>query len=268
MNVGGETFAMLEEVPLLYGTTTGARYERYEIERVSGPYWPFGEMKFKVRLFAEGGETVVEQLISSNVGGPLGLWSGVTDTTENGQPVAVPYGFFDGEVTASAANPWKVSPFFAVALTLDSQLGDERIEMIGDPFPVATGCEQGPAASDADALARSIQSDPDLEATAPVAVVVGGSAGLQMDVTLAPGASVCEVIPSTQVLTQDDGHTGPGPPGLNLDQGSRMRLYLLDLPEGLATRILAIVVVAPEARFEAVLEAATPIIESIEFHTD
>ena len=47
-----------------------------------------------------------------------------------------------------------------------------------------------------------------------------------------------------------------------------MRLYLIDLPEGSATRILAIAVVAPEARFEAVLEAAAPIIESIEFHTD
>ena len=123
MNVGGETFAMLEEVPLLYATTTGARYERSEIERVSGPHWPYGEMEFKVRLFAEGGETVVEQLISSNAGGPLGLWSGVTETTENGQPVAVPYGFFDGEVTASAPDPWKVSPFFAVALTLDEPIG-------------------------------------------------------------------------------------------------------------------------------------------------
>ena len=146
--------------------------------------------------------------------------------------MAVPYVFFDGEVTASAPNPWKVSPFFAAALTLDDQVGDERVELVGDPFPVATGCEQGPAPSDASALARSIQSDPDLQVTAPVGVSVGGVGGLAMDVTVAPGASVCEVIPSTQVLTQDDGHTGPGPPGLNLDQGSRMRLYLLDLPEG------------------------------------
>ena len=47
-----------------------------------------------------------------------------------------------------------------------------------------------------------------------------------------------------------------------------MRLYLLDLPEGSATRILAIAIVAPEARFEDVIEAAAPIIESIEFHTE
>ena len=68
---------MLEEVPLLYATTTGAPYERSEIERVSGPHWPYGEMEFKVRLFAEGGETVVEQLIFlDHAGGPLGYESG------------------------------------------------------------------------------------------------------------------------------------------------------------------------------------------------
>jgi hypothetical protein len=45
-----------------------------------------------------------------------------------------------------------------------------------------------------------------------------------------------------------------------------MRLYLVDLPEGSASRIMAIAVVAPEARFDSVLEAATPIIDSIQFH--
>ena len=105
---------MLDEVPLLYGTTTGAPYERSELELVSGPSWPYGAMEFKVRLFADGGQTVVEQLISSDQGGPLGLWSRVTDTTENGQSVAVPYGFFDGEVAAphpprgrsAPSSPW------------------------------------------------------------------------------------------------------------------------------------------------------------------
>ena len=52
------------EVPLLYATTDGAPYERYEIERVSGPRWPYGEMEFTVRLIADGGGTVVEQRIA------------------------------------------------------------------------------------------------------------------------------------------------------------------------------------------------------------
>jgi hypothetical protein len=45
-----------------------------------------------------------------------------------------------------------------------------------------------------------------------------------------------------------------------------MRLYLVDAPEGSSIRILAIAVQAPEARFAQVLEAAAPIIDSIEFH--
>ena len=49
------------DVPLLYATTSGAPYERYEIERVDGPWWPYGRMTFSARLFADGDATVVEQ---------------------------------------------------------------------------------------------------------------------------------------------------------------------------------------------------------------
>ena len=82
-------FGGSEDVPLLYATTTGAPYERSEIERVGGPHWPYGEMDFTVRLFAEGGETVVEQLIQLVNEGPGRqiLWHGASSTTENGQPL-------------------------------------------------------------------------------------------------------------------------------------------------------------------------------------
>jgi hypothetical protein len=53
-----------------------------------------------------------------------------------------------------------------------------------------------------------------------------------------------------------------------LAPGNRIQLYLLDLPEGLSARILAIAVIAPEERFDAVMEEAVPILDSIEFHTD
>jgi hypothetical protein len=81
-----------------------------------------------------------------------------------------------------------------------------------------------------------------------------------MDVRAAPGASVCEAYPGTQVLTPDDDGSWPG---LTLGQGSRMRLYLL--AEGSSSRVLAIAIIAPEARFERVVEAATPVVDSIEF---
>ncbi|HUG75786.1 MAG TPA: hypothetical protein VMM81_09010 [Acidimicrobiia bacterium] len=83
-----------------------------------------------------------------------------------------------------------------------------------------------------------------------------------MDVAVAPGASVCDDSSSSLVLAHAN-DVGRG--WTRLDPGSHMRLYLLDLPEGLTTRILAIAVVAPEARFENVIEAAPPVVDSIEF---
>lgn len=262
-------WSMTEGVPLLYATTTGAPYERSGFEMVSGPAWPFGDMEFNVRLFADGGETMVEQRFSlRHRAGRLWLEyrptnTGVAPTTENGDPVAVPYGYFDGEVTVHAADPWAESFALDPGLVLDQQL-EERLELVGDPLPVETGCEPGSAAADADALAQSIGSDPDFEATAPVAVSVGGIEALRMDVTSAPGASVCEAYPAPMVLKPDDDDSWRG---LALEHGSRMRLYLLDVPEGLSIQVLAIAIVAPEARFQRVIEAAAPIVGSFEFHT-
>ena len=51
-----------------------------------------------------------------------------------------------------------------------------------------------------------------------------------------------------------------------LEPGSRLRLYLVDLPEGMSVQTLAITVVAPEERFDEVIEETAPIIDSIEFH--
>ena len=97
------------EVPLLYATTSGAPYQRSEIERVQGPVWPTGWTEYKVRLFAEA-ETVVEQYFHVvRQDGQLGLVYGHASndipTTENGQSVAVPFSFLDGEVTFTAAPP-------------------------------------------------------------------------------------------------------------------------------------------------------------------
>jgi hypothetical protein len=55
--------------------------------------------------------------------------------------------------------------------------------------------------------------------------------------------------------------------GVALEHGQRMRLYLLDLPMGGSHRILAIAIVAPEQRFERVIQAAKPVVDSFEFHT-
>jgi hypothetical protein len=85
-----DLFGGSEDVPLLYETTTGAPYERFEIEQLSAPDWPDGDMELTVRLFAEGGKTVVEQQIDVffESGRPTfrhNVSRGTT--TENGQPL-------------------------------------------------------------------------------------------------------------------------------------------------------------------------------------
>ena len=47
---------------------------------------------------------------------------------------------------------------------------------------------------------------------------------------------------------------------------ARLRLYLLDLPEGMSARVLGIAIAASEQGFERVMEAAAPTLDSFEFH--
>jgi hypothetical protein len=122
--------------------------------------------------------------------------------------------------------------------------------VVADPL-TATGCESGPAPADAEALVRSIRSNPALEATAPVAVSVGGIDALQIDVVAAPGTSDC----GSMVLFDR----------LSAGQDGPMRLYVLDLPEGMSARILAIGISALDSEFEYVVKAAAPVLDSFEF---
>jgi hypothetical protein len=264
------TTASCGRIPLLYATTSDAPYERFEFELVQGPVWPGGWTEFTVRLFAESGRIVVEQpfIVDRAQDGRLGLVYGTladenVQTTENGEVLGVPYSLLDGGVIFAAASPWY--EFFdygseTIALVNGGDPGDFAV--LADPLPLETGCRQGRAPADAESLARSIRSDSDLEATEPVTVGVGGIEALRMDVVAAPGATVCEYWGTPLVVS---GPRSRDPQGPGLVQGDRMRLYLLDLPEGSSARILAIAIVAPEPSFETVLEQATRIVDSFEF---
>jgi hypothetical protein len=260
------------EVPLLHATTGGSRYERSEIERVQGPVWPAGWIESKVRLFAEDG-TVVEQhfVVIRQKNGRLGLVYGSASeygdpsTIENGQAL---YSMFDGEVTFAAASPWRARLEGPTSMNLEfdckgTGFCSDNLVLAADPL-TGTGCEAGPTPADAEALVRSIRSNPDLETTAPVAVRIGGVNALQMDVRVAPQTSICD---SPLVLAKLR---------VGLLRNDLMRLYLLDLPGGGSGRILAIAIIArdpygkvevSQQDFDQVVEAATPIVESIEFHT-
>jgi hypothetical protein len=81
-------------VPLLYATTEGYRFERFEIGRLEGPVWPAGVYNsVTVRLFARGGEDVVEQVFAVWPGsdGQLTMDSW-RSTTENGEDVPDRFG--------------------------------------------------------------------------------------------------------------------------------------------------------------------------------
>lgn len=201
--------------------------------------------------------------------------------TEKRDPRALTYNFPDVEVTLHAAEPWaEYSPApdespvafndawaGGTALVFD-QDSEETLGLDAHPGAVGTACQSGVAA-DAETLARQIRSDTDLEATAPVRVSVAGVEALRMDVRAASGAEPCSkwgpAYPSAPMVLG----LGSGSGGAALGEGSRMRLYLLDTPwrsDQWSRRVFAVWIVAPETRFEQVLEAAQPILESMEFH--
>ena len=189
-------------------------------------------------------------------------------TTENGKAVPVRFGFLDGEVTYDAPYPaaphsdlWYQAPDVATVVGAARPTGPV---ILADPRPIEhPGCVEAPAPASAEALARSIRSNPDLDADAPVAVTIGGLPALQIDAVLAPNASEC----SWQ--TADSSQSAP----LLLKHapfatgGDRARIFLLDLPGGSA-RVLALVTdnFSDEDSFERPLELAAPILDSIEFH--
>ena len=291
-----------EDIPLLYATSSGAPYERAEFEPVPGTEWPYGFMAFKVRLFA--GDTVVEQLFfmphddpqwfpaDGRLGleyQPDGFGTHIAPTTENGQPVAVPYSFSGGEVTLQPAHPWVFHDGVRVIYLIPegpgvrpTTDGGERTDwdqlvLMADPWLGVAGCQTGPDPADAQALAECIRSNPDLGATAPVPVSVGGAEALMMDVVIAAGATISgtvneqgdfcadgvlsPVFDECGSVTVDGNGVATG-----IATGDWMRLYLFDVAEGSSMRTLAIAIVAPESSFERVVEAAVPVVNSVEFH--
>ena len=176
----------------------------------------------------------------------------------------MPYSFLGGEVTFAAAPPWSLSST-TPDRTSTTLGGATRPSEVSSPCcgtgyrgrnPSARAdqdCDAGPVPADAAALVRSIRSNPDLEASTPVAARVGGIDAVQMDVVALRQPEVGERL--SMVL--DGVWAGE----------DRMRLYLLDLPEGMSARILAIAIVAQESEFERVVNAAEPVLDSFEFHT-
>ncbi|HET9724122.1 MAG TPA: hypothetical protein VFR44_09810 [Actinomycetota bacterium] len=191
---------------------------------------------------------MVEQEIYSHWdgGASVGIEGGLgmaSTTTEDGQPVPMLFAQFDGEVTYSSPSPYSMD------------VGDDGLIDFTDPVVFWSKCARGPVPADAAAFAQAVIADPNFETTAPVAARVGGVEAVAIDVALSPTGRVC---PAYRTDAQRWIHA--------LEPGKRLRLFLVDLPEGMSMRTLAITVMAPVARFDDVVADATPIIDSIEFH--
>jgi hypothetical protein len=200
-------------------------------------------------------------------------------TTENGQPVVLSYTSSDGEVTVSAPSTWEMlwpgeaaheyAPdvwFGRLYRSSDNPLGGESVGFV-DPVAYDSWCAanggnpllSGPAG--AAAIAQQLLADPDFETTEPTAARVGGLDALSMDVTLAPGGRACGIgmIEISRWIHEMGWEEA-------FEPGWRLRLYLVDLAEGMSVQTLAITVAAPEERFDEVIAETAAIIDSIAFH--
>lgn len=266
----------LVDVPLLYATTSGAAYERYELELLDGPEWPYGNVTFSARLFADGDAIVVEQEVAWTGHDPTDvLWLNTNSTTENGQPVLLSYASRDDEVSASTPSTWVtywpgkdsdgLAPDVWFGLLSRGPGNIDTSEHIGlvDPVAYDSWCEENGGSpllsgrASAAEITQLVIADPDFETTEPVMTTIGGMEAISIDVALAPGGEACKV---GMIIISRWIHTIAWDPEL------RLRLYLVDLSEGMSVETLAITVVAPEERFQEFIEETAPIIESIEFH--
>ncbi len=197
-------------------------------------------------------------------------------TTETTQAVGASFTSPDGEVSVSLPRRWE-EPLWsptpaAEAVGADVWFGilwpgprfNVDVGNIGlvDPVAYDAWCAKKggspllTAPADAAAITRKIISDPDFETTAPVAARVGGVDAVSIDVELAPGGETCG-IGMIEIARWIHALWVPS---------SRLRLYLVDLPEGMSVRTMAITVSAPKGRFDEFIEKTAPIIESIQFH--
>jgi hypothetical protein len=246
-------------VRLLYATTDGAAYDRYEFSSVDRAEWPNGLHRFATTIVAGDG-TVVEQdfLLTHEATGTWALEPD-SDTIENGTLLPRLYEILGGQVTVTADDRWDTS-LFGPMFEIDGEAADlglrfqdlGRLDLLADPVTISADCVEGLVPVDAAALAESITSNPDFETTAPAETTVGGAHAWVLDVTRTAGGADCDGSGRWAVARNV------------VPAGDHMRLYLIDLPGGSA-RILSIAIVASEDDFESVVEAATPILDSIEF---
>lgn len=204
------------------------------------------------------------------------------------------YDILHGQVTFRAAKPWE--PHVESLMIAEGRLPSEftlltrfdetgtscrsprsscaDITVLADAAPRQGSCARtGGTVVSAEEAANAIAANPGLDSTDPVSERIGGIGALRLDVSVAEGALTCEESgdgveygDAVPVLAHTRRTKLGAPIVAVVEPGSRMRVYLLDLPEGAAAQTLAIMISAREADFDVAIEAARPILDSFEFH--
>lgn len=269
------------EIPLLYAASDGARYERFEHEVLEGPLWPYGSVVVNARLFANGGQTVVEQAFRLEAG--FLEYRPISPTTEDGAPVPDAYNILGGQVRFAAGQSWEPGVygpgfFYRSAPNIAGFTREEdRAQLfivLSDPLAPTGSCAVGDPARSADALVSSIRTRSNLSVSEPQPARIGSIDAVQLDITAAEGEG-CMVSAyrsrgsarqEAAVLSAADDN---GRPELwwSVGRHDRARLYAFDIP-GSRARTAAILITAPETDFQAVAEAAQPILDSFALSGD
>jgi hypothetical protein len=169
-----------------------------------------------------------------NQGAPPENWA--DPSTEAGAAGSGTFVILHGEVTFRAVEPWvdhaesHVDPRLFFLVGPGGRREPAGISILVNPLPPETPCESLRVPPSADELVQAIRSDPDLEATVPIAERVGGIDALRMDVVAAPGASIAPCGGAGVPVVSVPGRGAWGGVGL----GRLGRLYVLDLPRGSA----------------------------------
>jgi hypothetical protein len=246
--------------PLLYATTTGGRYVRYEIDQVPAPDpRAASRANYDVRLFTEGG-TVVQQGYSFYgwVRAKNGRLAVVNSgpTLENGRAVLLPFSLHDGRAHFDVSpSTWKVHWVGDNLTEFVHHYLTSAIVLAGEPLGVGAACAGHPTPTDPEAWARALEADSGHAVSDPVPVRVGGVEGLQVDVDVSADKRI-EWLCSFK--------TGPLPVRSG---GTKMRLLLADLP-GDSAGMLTIALMTGPGEFEDTIAETAPIIDSVEIRRD
>lgn len=164
---------------------------------------------------------------------------GLLDTAKHHSALFSPGFSFSMPVTGweNTLEEGGVMPFIPIA-----EPGDGITFFRGAKANKSDGTVDASVTSDVDALSAWLTANPDLSASAPVPVSVGGLSGVRIDLTVAPNATShttdCKVVTCVWFLSGRDPSTKPTWLwDFGIVSSERLRVYLLKAKDGVVTII-------------------------------